>query len=141
MKMTRREVCAAAAAAQAMVFLPSFADAAGGGKKRWYRGNMHCHAYWSDGRAFPDQAITRCDADYQRHMHMNYINLDAPIPEIEKAWLIQGMPRGWSESQIVRHYVRARIESDELAPYYAFGGKGAMHPKVAMAWTQSYRRG
>ena len=34
----------------------------------------------------------------------------------------------------------ARIESDELAPYYAFGGKDAMHPKVAMAWTQPYQR-
>ena len=37
-------------------------------------------------------------------------------------------------------YVRARIESDERAPYYAFGGKGAMHPKVAMAWTQPYAK-
>ena len=37
-------------------------------------------------------------------------------------------------------YVRARVESDELAPYYAFGGKYFMHPKVAMAWTQPYQR-
>ena len=35
-------------------------------------------------------------------------------------------------------YVRARVESDERAPYYVLGGKGAMHPKVAMAWTQPY---
>lgn len=173
-------------------------------KKRWFKGNMHCHTYWSDGRAFPDQAvrsyrdagydfcavtdhnrmgenrdywrkvedeekgwpptvcrrnfdiyrkefpwadsreadgvmevrlqtltelierysrpdkflvmrgmeITRCDADYQRHMHMNYVNLDAPVPEIEKAWLVQGMPRGWTESQLVRH---ARDEVKALA--------------------------
>lgn len=56
MKMTRREFCIAAAAAQAMAAMRSF----GGetvGKKRWYKGNMHCHTYWSDGRAFPDQAI------------------------------------------------------------------------------------
>ena len=204
MRMTRREFCVAAAVAQAMAAMPSFGGATGGGKKRWYKGNMHCHTYWSDGRAFPDQAvrsyrdagydfcavtdhnrmgenrdfwrkveeketgwppticrrnfdiykkefpwaesreangvtevrlqtltelieryakpgkflvmrgmeITRCDADYQRHMHMNYINLDAPIPEIEKAWLIQGMTRGWSESQIVRH---AREEVRTLA--------------------------
>ncbi len=190
--------------AQAMVTVPSFGDVAGAGKKRWYKGNMHCHTYWSDGRAFPDQAIrsyrdagydfcavtdhnrmgenrdfwrkvedeeagwpptvcrrnfdiyrkefpwaesreangvtevrlqtlteligryslpgkflvmrgmeiTRCDADYQRHMHMNYINLDAPIPGIEKAWLVHGMPRGWSESQVVRH---AREEVKALA--------------------------
>ena len=36
-------------------------------------------------------------------------------------------------------YVRARVESDERAPYYAFGGSGALHPKVAMAWTQPYQ--
>ncbi len=24
---------------------------------RWYRGNLHMHSYWSDGRAFPEQAI------------------------------------------------------------------------------------
>lgn len=29
-------------------------DAAGG---RWFRGNLHMHTYWSDGRAFPEQAI------------------------------------------------------------------------------------
>ena len=57
MNMTRREFCIAAAAAQAMAAMPSFGGAAGGGKKRWYKGNMHCHTYWSDGRAFPDQAI------------------------------------------------------------------------------------
>ncbi len=37
-------------------------------------------------------------------------------------------------------YVRARVESDERAPYYVLGGKGAMHPKVAMAWTQPCQR-
>ena len=37
-------------------------------------------------------------------------------------------------------YVRARIESDETAPYYAAGNKGPMHPKVAMAWTQPFQR-
>ena len=57
MNMTRREFCAAAAGAQAMAAMPSFGGAADGGKKRWYKGNMHCHTYWSDGRAFPDQAI------------------------------------------------------------------------------------
>ena len=57
MEMTRREFCVVMAAAQAMAAAPSFGGAAGGGKKRWYKGNMHCHTYWSDGRAFPDQAI------------------------------------------------------------------------------------
>ena len=28
------------------------------GGKRWYRGNLHMHTYWSDGRAFPEQAVS-----------------------------------------------------------------------------------
>ena len=36
-------------------------------------------------------------------------------------------------------YVRARVESDERAPYYTMGGKYFMYPKVAMAWTQPYQ--
>jgi len=24
---------------------------------RWYRGNLHMHTYWSDGRVFPEQAV------------------------------------------------------------------------------------
>jgi len=26
-------------------------------KLRWFRGQLHAHSYWSDGRAFPEQAI------------------------------------------------------------------------------------
>lgn len=25
--------------------------------KRWYKGNLHMHTFWSDGRAFPEEAI------------------------------------------------------------------------------------
>lgn len=25
--------------------------------KRWYKGNLHMHSFWSDGRAFPEQAL------------------------------------------------------------------------------------
>ena len=25
--------------------------------KRWYKGNLHTHSFWSDGRAFPEQAL------------------------------------------------------------------------------------
>lgn len=27
------------------------------GSTRWYRGQMHMHSYWSDGNAFPEQAV------------------------------------------------------------------------------------
>ena len=62
--MTRREFCFAAVAAGAT--MPTVAASALlPGKKRWYKGNLHCHTYWSDGRAFPDQAIREYrDAGY-----------------------------------------------------------------------------
>ena len=30
---------------------------AGGAKKRWYKGNLHTHTFWSDGKAFPEEAV------------------------------------------------------------------------------------
>jgi len=27
------------------------------GSGRWYKGMLHSHSYWSDGRAFPEQAV------------------------------------------------------------------------------------
>ena len=171
---------------------------------RWFKGNLHCHSYWSDGRAFPDQAIrdyrdagfdfcaltdhnrleqgrdewrkveaeetgwpptvsrknfdfyragfpdaewrerdgatevrlqtpaelierydepgrflvmpgceiTRCDADYQRHMHLCYINLAGTLPAGEKPGLVQGMPRGWDST---RQIAEAHREVEALA--------------------------
>ena len=55
--MTRREFCIAAVAATAGVRTMSVRGSTLLGKKKWYKGNLHCHTYWSDGRAFPDQAI------------------------------------------------------------------------------------
>jgi len=31
--------------------------ASAGGGARWWRGNLHMHTYWSDGRVFPEQAV------------------------------------------------------------------------------------
>ena len=66
--MTRRDFCLGAAAVATGVMLPCGgrgATAAPRDKKRWYKGNLHCHTYWSDGRAFPDQAIREYrDAGY-----------------------------------------------------------------------------
>ena len=27
------------------------------GQKRWYKGNLHMHTFWSDGKAFPEEAV------------------------------------------------------------------------------------
>ena len=66
--MTRRDFCIAAVAATAAAKALAVKGATQPGKKKWYKGNLHCHTY------------------------------------------------------------------------YVLGGKGAMHPKVSMAWTQPYQR-
>jgi hypothetical protein len=57
--MTRREFMEIAAAFAAMP--ECMADASlrigGTGKKRWYKGNLHTHTFWSDGKAFPEEAV------------------------------------------------------------------------------------
>ena len=200
MRMTRRGFCLAAVAGFG-AGAPRSVPAADGRRvvprrpgKRWYKGNLHCHTYWSDGAAFPDQAVREYrDAGYDfcavtdhnrmgenrnfwrkvelnetgwpptvcrrnfdiykkefpwadvrerngatevrlqtltevierygrpgeflvmrgmeitrsgvasRHMHMNYINLNGPVPGIEKVPLIQSMPGDWSNARIARH--------------------------------------
>ena len=49
MNMTRRDFCLAAAAAAATSALPGGgrgATALPGGKRRWFKGNLHCHTYY-----------------------------------------------------------------------------------------------
>lgn len=31
--------------------------AGGATRKRWYKGNLHTHTFWSDGKAFPEEAV------------------------------------------------------------------------------------
>ena len=173
--MTRREFCVAAAAAQAMAALPAFGGAAGGGKKRWYKGNMHCHTYWSDGRAFPDQAIRSVPPKKGVTYTIKFISTKrgvdtgvvhtvglasvgqpdkggrpartVPIYSREIGATVKSVSGRKGERVAAEYslasddlYVRARVESDEQAPYYAFGGKYSMHPKTSMAWTQPYQR-
>ena len=62
--LTRREFCGSALALAAMGAVPSAAKASSAAK-RWYKGMLHCHCYWSDGRAFPEQgAKAYYDAGY-----------------------------------------------------------------------------
>ena len=56
MKTTRRGFISAAALAAATGAHRAVQAAPTGGK-RFYKGQFHTHAYWSDGRAFPEQSI------------------------------------------------------------------------------------
>ena len=42
----------------------------GPGSGRWYKGMLHCHSYWSDGRAFPEQAV-----DAYRRLGYDFMSL------------------------------------------------------------------
>lgn len=53
-ELTRRGFCGSALAFAAIGGVSS-ALAATPVTKRWYKGMLHCHCYWSDGRAFPEQ--------------------------------------------------------------------------------------
>ena len=55
--LTRRMFCGSLLATAVAGREDAVADAlAAGTPKRWYKGMLHCHTYWSDGRAFPEQA-------------------------------------------------------------------------------------
>ena len=166
--MTRREFCIAAAAATAARTFPAMC-APPSGERRWYKGNLHCHTYWSDGRAFPDQVVRSYrDAGYDfcavtDHNRMGESrDFWRKVEPTEGGWpprtvpiyssavgaTVKSVSGGKGERVAADYslaaddlYVRARVESDERAPYYALGGKGAMHPKTAMAWTQPYQEG
>lgn len=47
---------------------PSGAEPVAAAAKRWYKGMLHSHSYWSDGRAFPEQAA----AAYLKHGYHFY---------------------------------------------------------------------
>ncbi len=46
------------------------AGAKGGGQSRWYKGNLHMHTFWSDGRAFPEEAV-----EWYRSRGYNFVGL------------------------------------------------------------------
>ena len=62
--VTRRNFCGSALALAAMGAARGIAAPERG--KRWYKGMLHCHSYWSDGRAFPEQSAK---AYYDRGYH------------------------------------------------------------------------
>jgi len=73
-KATRREFIGMSAAFAALAGCGSgrFADVCANrcGKKRWYKGNLHTHTFWSDGLAFPEEAV----AWYKSHGY-NFLGL------------------------------------------------------------------
>ena len=66
---------------------------------RWFRGNLHMHTYWSDGRAFPEQAVDcykKLGYDFIGLSDHNVFAADAacwkPVEDKEKGWPPQVTP-------------------------------------------------
>lgn len=60
MKTTRRKFLQSAAAFASLACLGApqiFANPSASKRKRWYKGNLHTHTFWSDGKAFPEVAV------------------------------------------------------------------------------------
>ena len=55
--MTRRSFIGGAAAFAGFAGCSFGRGANGFTKKRWYKGNLHTHTFWSDGKAFPEEAV------------------------------------------------------------------------------------
>ncbi|MBR3220736.1 MAG: hypothetical protein IKF72_00775 [Kiritimatiellae bacterium] len=54
---TRREFIGGAAALAALSGCETLGMRSACAKKRWYKGNLHTHTFWSDGKAFPEEAV------------------------------------------------------------------------------------
>ena len=64
-QMTRKAFIGSLAAAGTVPALASLPAKCGKGKRRWFRGMLHMHTLWSDGRALPEQAVAAYkDAGY-----------------------------------------------------------------------------
>ncbi|HRT30504.1 MAG TPA: hypothetical protein P5527_11985 [Kiritimatiellia bacterium] len=60
---------------------------------RWYRGNLHMHTYWSDGRAFPEQAISIYKALGYDFISLSEHNVFA---DQSANWrTVEEKPKGW----------------------------------------------
>lgn len=68
MKISRREFIGSAVAAAAVGTAGK--AKAEGAVVRWYKGNLHMHSYWSDGKTFPEMAL-----DWYRSRGYNFCGL------------------------------------------------------------------
>lgn len=87
----RRTFCRSAASAVAGIALSGCRSLSG--SARWYKGMLHCHTYWSDGRGFPEdvcRAYRDIGYDFLSITDHNRIGRDAdcwrPVKSEEGPW-------------------------------------------------------
>lgn len=130
------------------------AEASGGAQ--WFRGQLHAHSYWSDGRAFPEQAI---DAYKQRGYHFLALTDHNRFPEDTANWrtvkteegdwppevtqemfdaYVQTFGKDWVQSKTDGSVTSVRLRTyAELKPEFEEPGRFLLMPGVEV--TQSLR--
>jgi len=101
--MSRRGFCRAALGGVAAAALQGGAGNALGAdaqKTAWYKGNLHMHTYWSDGKAFPEEVI-----DLYRARGYHFLCLsDHNALQVGEKWLEVGKA---VSPEIAERYLRA----------------------------------
>lgn len=92
MRMTRRQALQLMGTGAAAL-LAGCQTIGHGGRAKWYRGNLHMHTYWSDGRAFPEQAV-----DIYKNLGYNFIALSEhnTFADNPNRWrTVETVDKGW----------------------------------------------
>ena len=80
----------------------------GKGKKRWYKGNLHMHTFWSDGNAFPEEAVA-----WYKNRGYNFLGLSDHnmFQDDPDSWIAivgdneKGFTPAWVKTKPTRRYV------------------------------------
>ncbi len=96
----------------AFLFLTATVRAADPPPAAWYRGNLHMHSLWSDGRAFPEDAV----AWYRDHGYQLVCLSDHNLVQTDpQAWVEIGsdrLPLAMAESYLQRHAGEAETREE-----------------------------
>jgi hypothetical protein len=153
MMLTRREALRAMGLGGAGVLAGCHSAKGWSGGTRWYRGNLHMHTYWSDGRAFPEQAVDaykRLGYDFVGLSDHNVFADDAacwrPVEEKEGKWppvvtqpLFDEYAKGFGrdlETRVREGKTEVRLKTyDEMRRRFDEPGKFLLLPAVEITQT------
>ena len=84
--------------------------------KRWFRGVLHCHSIWSDGRAFPEESV-----EWYRSHGYHFLSLtDHNVFQDDKnVWVKAHKKFGWKKptqdivDRYLKAYANAEVRHDE----------------------------
>lgn len=118
---------------------------------QWYKGQLHMHTYWSDGRAFPEQAVQaykKLGYDFLALTDHNRLDdnkgewrevvakSDSWPPKVTREnydWYLREFGEDWVDSRLVGDSLSVRLKTfDEVKARYDEPGKFLMLPGVEL---------